>query len=52
MKRFRVEGQQLGARPKPWPIYVSVATLDTPRSCVASKVATLTRIPGSGGPSL
>ena len=34
-----------GLRPKP-----SVATLDTPRSCIASKVTTLTRIPGSGGP--
>ena len=43
------------SRPKPWPIQVSVATLDTPRSCIASKVTTLTRIPGYprfGGPSL
>ena len=36
-------------RPKPWPIQEGVATLDTPRSCIASKVTALTRIPGSGG---
>ena len=36
-------------RPKPWPIRVSVATLDTPRSCIASKATTLTKIAGSGG---
>ena len=47
MKGFRVEGQQLGAAQT-----VSVATSDTPRSCIASKLTTLTRIPGSGGPSL
>ena len=46
MKGSRVEGQQLGAQTE------TVTTLDTPRSCVASKVARLTRIPGSGGPSL
>ena len=53
MKRFRVEGQQLARRkPKPWPIQVSVDSLDTPTSCIASKVTTLTRIPGSGALSL
>ena len=39
-------------RPKSWSIQVIVATLDTPRSCITSKVARLTRFPGSGGPSL
>ena len=33
---------------QPRPIQVSVGTLDTSRSCIASKVTTLTRIPGSG----
>ena len=49
MKGLRVEGQQLGAAQTE--TMVSVASLDTPRSCIASKVTTLTRIPGSGGPS-
>ena len=44
MKGFRVEGQQLGA--------AKTATWDTPRSCTASILTTLTRITGSGGPSM
>ena len=47
MKGFRIEGQQLGAAQTETMAHpVSVATLDTPRSCMASKVTTLTTISG------
>ena len=52
MKGFRVEGQQLGVAQTETMAHLSVATLDTPRSCAASKATTLTKIAGSGGPSL
>ena len=53
MKGFRVESQRLGAAQTETVAHqVSVATLDTPRSCIASNATTLTKIAGSGGPSL
>ena len=51
MKGFRVEGQQLGAAQTETMAQVGVATLDTPRSCIASKATIVTKIAGSG-PSL
>ena len=51
MKRFRVEGQQLGAAQTETMVQVSVATLDTPRSCIASKATTLTKIASPPLPS-
>ena len=49
MKGFRVEDKQLGAAQTETVAHqVSVATLDMRRSCIASKVTTLARIPGSG----
>ena len=52
MQGFGVEGQQLGAVQTDTTIQVSVAILDTPRICIASTATTLTKIAGSGGPSL